>query len=68
MTYQNLPEGEYQAILVSVGLPEGLAHLLAESDTGAAKGGLYDDSRTLSTLIGHPTTPMATTVAEALRA
>ncbi len=40
----------------SVGLPAGLADMLADSDVGASKGGLFDDSRTLSTLIGRPTT------------
>ncbi|WP_243303797.1 SDR family oxidoreductase [Geothrix oryzisoli] len=67
LTYQNLPEAEYLAILIGAGLPEPIARLLAESDTGAAKGGLFDDSRTLSRLIGRPTTPMSTSVAEALK-
>ncbi|WP_243286630.1 SDR family oxidoreductase [Geothrix terrae] len=66
VAYQNLPEAEFMAILTGVGLPEPIARLLAESDTGAAKGGLFDDSRTLSRLIGRPTTPMAASVAEAL--
>ncbi len=67
VSYRDLPEGEYQAILQQVGLPEGLAHLLADSDTGASKGGLFDDSRTLSRLIGRPTTPLAEVVAQALQ-
>lgn len=67
VTYQNLPEAEYQAILLGAGLPEPVARLVAESDTGAAKGGLFDDSRTLSRLIGRPTTPMAASVAQALK-
>lgn len=56
VSYQNLPEAEYRKVLLDAGLPEGLATLLAESDTGAAKGGLFDDSHQLSQLIGHPTT------------
>jgi NAD(P)H dehydrogenase (quinone) len=67
VAYQNLPEAEYQAILLGAGLPEPVARLVAESDTGAAKGGLFDDSRTLSRLIGRPTTPMAASVAQALK-
>ncbi|WP_257305217.1 SDR family oxidoreductase [Geothrix campi] len=67
VAYQNLPEAEYQAILIGAGLPEPVARLLAESDTGAAQGGLFDDSHALSRLIGRPTTPMATSVAEALK-
>ena len=46
----------------SVGLPAGLAEMLADSDTGASKGGLFDDSHTLSALIGRPTTPLAESV------
>lgn len=67
VVYQNLPEAEYLAILLGAGLPGAVASLLAESDTGASKGGLFDDSRTLSRLIGRPTTPMAETVGATLR-
>ena len=55
-------------MLLGAGLPEGLAALLAQSDTGASKGGLFDDSHTLSQLIGRPTTPLSALVAEALKA
>ena len=41
--------------------------MLAESDTGISKGGLFDDGRQLSRLIGRPTTPMPAVVAAALR-
>ena len=64
--YVNLPESEYKKLLLTVGLPEPIAELLANSDTGASKGALFDDSRQLSTLIGRPTTPVATAVADAL--
>ncbi|WP_443938492.1 SDR family oxidoreductase [Pedobacter sp. MW01-1-1] len=57
--YKNLPEAEFAAILTSIGLPEFFANLLADSDVGASKGGLFDDSKTLSKLIGRPTTPYA---------
>ena len=59
VAYQNLPESEFKAALLGAGLPEGLATLLAESDIGASQGGLFDDSRELSRLIGRPTTPFA---------
>lgn len=58
VVYQNLSEADFAAALKGAGLPEAFANLLADSDTGAAKGGLFDDSRTLSTLIGRPTTPI----------
>lgn len=62
VTYQNLSEADFAAALKGVGLPAGLAEMLADSDTGASKGGLFDDSRTLSKLIGRPTTPLAESV------
>jgi NAD(P)H dehydrogenase (quinone) len=43
-----------------------MAQLLAQSDTGASKGGLFDDSKTLSRLIGRPTTPLSEVVKQAL--
>lgn len=64
VVYQNLSEADFKAALQGAGLPEPFAALLANSDVGASKGGLFDDSRQLSTLIGHPTTPLA----ESLRA
>lgn len=67
IVYKDLPEAEYKAILIGAGLPEGLAALLADSDVGASKGGLFDDTRQLSQLIGRPTTPLAITVAAALK-
>lgn len=67
IAYKDLPEADYKAILLGAGLPEGLAALLAESDTGASKGGLFDDSHQLSQLIGHPTTTIATSIAAALK-
>jgi NAD(P)H dehydrogenase (quinone) len=59
VVYQDLPESEFKAALLGAGLPEGLATLLAESDVGAAQGGLFDGSRQLSLLIGRPTTALA---------
>ncbi|RZL30608.1 MAG: SDR family oxidoreductase [Pedobacter sp.] len=60
--YNNLPEADYANILVSFGLPEGFAQILADSDAKASEGSLYTEDKTLSTLIGHPTTPLATVV------
>ncbi|HDU3666956.1 TPA: SDR family oxidoreductase [Klebsiella aerogenes] len=62
VVYQNLSEADFAAALKNVGLPSGLADMLADSDTGASKGGLFDDSRTLSKLIGRPTTSLADSV------
>ncbi|MBC5774601.1 SDR family oxidoreductase [Pontibacter sp. KCTC 32443] len=65
--YRNLPEADYAAALTSFGLPEFLAQAIAGWDVAASNGVLSDDSRQLSALIGHPTTPMKETVAEALK-
>ncbi|EOD3176100.1 SDR family oxidoreductase [Citrobacter freundii] len=62
VVYQNLSEADFAAALKGVGLPAGLANMLADSDTGASKGGLFDDSHTLSKLIGRPTTSLADSV------
>lgn len=62
VTYQNMSEADFAAALKDVGLPAGLADMLADSDTGASKGGLFDDSHTLSKLIGRATTPLAESV------
>ncbi|ACA11242.1 SDR family oxidoreductase [Xylella fastidiosa subsp. morus] len=66
--YRDLPEAEYAAILMQVGLPESFAAILAQSDIGASQGALFDDSHQLSTLIGRPTTPLREVVAKALSA
>ncbi|MCW0322537.1 SDR family oxidoreductase [Pantoea dispersa] len=60
--YVNLPPAEFSAALIGAGLPAPLAELLADSDAGAAQGALFDDSHTLSKLIGRPTTPFATVI------
>ncbi len=66
VTYTDLAQAQYTAALIGAGLPAEFADLLAESDAAAAHGALYDDSGTLSRLIGRPTTPLATAVAAAL--
>jgi NAD(P)H dehydrogenase (quinone) len=64
--YVNLPEAEYKKALLGAGLPEILAELLANSDTGVSKGGLFDEGKQLSKLIGRATTSLATAVKAAL--
>lgn len=56
IVYKDLPQADFKAALVGVGVPEGFADLLADSDAGAAKGALEDNGKQLSTLIGRPTT------------
>ena len=66
VAFVNLPQAEYAKALEGFGLPAGFAAVLADSDARAGEGALFDDSRTLSRLIGRPTTPMADTLRASL--
>jgi NAD(P)H dehydrogenase (quinone) len=68
VVYKDMPEANYKAALISIGLPEDMSAMLADADIGASQGALFDDSRQLSQLIGRPTTPLATTVTATLNA
>lgn len=68
IAYHNLPEAEYAAALHSFGLPAELADAIASWDVGASQGALFDAGGELSRLIGRPTTPLATSVEQALKA
>jgi NAD(P)H dehydrogenase (quinone) len=68
VNYIALSEADFKTALLGAGLPEQVAELVATSDTAAADGALFDDSRTLSQLIGRPTTPFAQSIADALKA
>jgi NAD(P)H dehydrogenase (quinone) len=65
--YVNLPEAEFKNVLVKAGLPEVVAALLSDSDTGISKGALFDDGHQLSKIIGRSTTSLATAVAAAMK-
>jgi len=65
--YKDVPEADYAAALIGVGLPEPLAQAIASFDVAAAGGALFDDSRQLSALIGRPTTPLSNSVAEVIK-
>jgi NAD(P)H dehydrogenase (quinone) len=64
--FHNLPQEEYRAMLIGVGLPAPVAELIADSDAAAAKGALDDGGRALSKLIGRPTITLADAVKAAL--
>jgi NAD(P)H dehydrogenase (quinone) len=66
--YVNLAEAEYRNVLRKAGLPDAVAALLADSETGVSKGALFDDSRQLSRLIKRPTTSLAASVAAMMQA
>ncbi|TID31103.1 hypothetical protein CANINC_000347 [Pichia inconspicua] len=66
--YQDIPPADYTAALLSHGLPEGLVKVIVEADEYAIDGALYDDSKTLEKLIGHPSTPLKEAVEQAINA
>lgn len=68
IVYNNLPVGEYAKVLESFGLPGFVAEAIAGWDVSASNGDLFNDSKTLSKLIGRPTTPLSEVVKNALAA
>lgn len=66
VVYQNLSQADFVAALKNAGLPDELSEMLANSDVGASVGGLFDDSHTLSKLIGRPTTTLAESIKDIL--
>lgn len=65
--YKNVPATDYAAALAKHGVPEGFAKMIAGWDIAIAQDALFNASRNLSTLIGRPTTPVAASVAAALK-
>jgi NAD(P)H dehydrogenase (quinone) len=66
--YRDLPEAEYAAVLTGLGLPAGLAEVLADADTGLARGELQTTSDDLRRLLGRPTTTLEEALAAAVSA
>ncbi len=66
IVYTDLPTDEFIALLVGVGVPEGLAHVLADSDLGLGRGELLADTGDLRGLLGRRTTTPAEAIAAAL--
>jgi NAD(P)H dehydrogenase (quinone) len=67
IAYRNLPRHEYAAALVSAGLPEAYAGILADVDRAVAAGALDGAGDDLHRLIGRDTTTLADAVADALK-
>ncbi len=67
IVYRDLPEPDYKAALVSAGLPDAMATLLARSSAVTRQGALFDNGRQLSRLIGRPTTPLKGVIAAVLK-
>lgn len=62
MTYQNMAPEEFRSAALQAGAPEMLARILSDTDSGVAKGALFDNGGELARLIGRPTTPFQTTI------
>ncbi|WP_060881555.1 SDR family oxidoreductase [Streptomyces scabiei] len=62
-----VPADALVGILTGAGLPEGFAAVLAGVDASIEKGELAISSGDLSRLIGRPTTPLADSIATALK-
>lgn len=48
-----MSEVDFVVVLKSVGLFDGLVDMLVDFDVGVSKGGLFDDSKIFSKLIGY---------------
>jgi NAD(P)H dehydrogenase (quinone) len=66
VVYTDLPVEAYTETLIGFGLPAPVAAIIADSDAGIVRGDLLSDSGDLSRLIGRPTTPLASAIADAL--
>lgn len=64
--YADMPAEQYRGALLGAGLPPPVADLFTDADVNIAKGALDERSRTLSRLIGRPTTSLAVAVADGL--
>ena len=66
--YRDMSEAAYAQALRDSGLAAPWPEFLAQIDAQIAQGALFDDSGTLSSLIGHPTATMAEVLAASIRA
>ncbi len=64
--YTDMSAEAHQAALIGAGLPAPVAEMLADSEKGASQGGLFSEDKTLSTLLGRPTTTWQETLKAAL--
>jgi NAD(P)H dehydrogenase (quinone) len=67
VVHRSLSQAENKELLLSFGIPEGFAEILADVDAAINRGALAGTPGDLSRLIGRPTTPIAETIAVALK-
>lgn len=68
VAYQDMAPQAFAGVLAGAGVPAPWPELLADSDAGAARGGLFDGGKMLEALIGRPTRSLAEAVQAALAA
>ena len=67
VSYTDISEAELKAILVNgAGVPESIAAIFADVDTGIKAGDLYVDSGDLERLVGRPLVPVVDVIRQAL--
>jgi NAD(P)H dehydrogenase (quinone) len=67
VAYNHLSADDHAQVLVGAGLPEPVARMFVNVDNAIERGLLAGRGTDLSTLIGRPTTPIAETIAAALK-
>ncbi|KAK1180063.1 SDR family oxidoreductase [Streptomyces sp. NBS 14/10] len=67
IAYGPVPAETHKAILTGAGLPEPLAEILVDVDAAISRGRLAGTPGDLSRLIGRPTTPIADSIAAAIK-
>ncbi|MEU4897926.1 SDR family oxidoreductase [Streptomyces sp. NPDC044780] len=67
IVYRPVSPEEYRSILTGAGVPEPLAAILSDVEAAIERGRLAATPGDLSRLIGRPTTPIADSVAAALK-
>ncbi|GAA1155883.1 SDR family oxidoreductase [Kribbella jejuensis] len=67
VAYHNLSPADHAQVLIGAGFPEPVAQLFVGVDDAIERGRLARHGNDLSTLIGRPTTPIADTIAAALK-
>lgn len=67
VTYTDVPAEQYRGILQQAGLPDHVVELIVDADVAISRGALDYVTSDLRTVLGRPTTPMATSVASALK-
>lgn len=62
--YRDMAPGEFRSAALEAGVSAMLADILSDTDAGVAEGALFDEGGDLARLIGRPTTPLRTTIAD----